>query len=638
VRSKTYIPIILILNQFKRYMPHLKHIGLTNFRVFGERTDIALAPLTILTGTNSSGKSSVLKAMQLLQENIADIGFLNFSDGEHKLGDFYMALNRDATDETIVFTLPFEYEGMTDRMYMDWIYNVDTSNDLQNGKLMRVSVCLKKNGHEVIGITPCDKIDIDLDYFRNLRGSMNFWINVSETSIWQNIEKRFYHVSELYRNIEDNLDNPSDDNILNSIRRLSIGIEKEKDREIFDKYKTKKELLTYVIKLLESVKEKLKLEYPFENDKELSVLMETTFFEVEKIYYESFQSGIQSTKKHYNNQGDEFNLDALIDYLPMENYLDMMHINHFFIFNKEKEQNIITRFLQLVRNEGSLNIEIETSIFGGDKKSKPLITDIYSTVAKILQEGFKKYRKGTLKAFQKDNLYFLEAVRANTQRIYTWQSQGTTFNQLLLELVKSCKQWQIDFIEHWLKEFGIGNELKFKLNEHGIGASITIDDRPLADLGYGVTQFLPILIKLVTIVKYKYCPPDPWSENGWAFYDKKILYIEEPETNLHPKLQSKLADMFVDACQKFNLQIIVETHSEYLIRKLQYLTAKKEITPQMTVIHYFYDPKEERPEGEPQVKQINIQTDGRLTGQFGAGFYDETARLMTAILTGETLN
>ena len=150
-------------------MPHLKHIGLTNFRVFGERTDIALAPLTILTGPNSSGKSSVLKAIQLLQENIADIGHLNFSHGEHKLGNFDMALNRNATDKTMVFTLPFEFQGMTEEMYMDWIYEMDTSNPLQYGKLTRLSVCLEKDGHEVIGITPWEKVDIDLAYFHRYR-------------------------------------------------------------------------------------------------------------------------------------------------------------------------------------------------------------------------------------------------------------------------------------------------------------------------------------------------------------------------------------------------------------------------------------------------------------------------------------
>jgi predicted ATPase len=238
-----------------------------------------------------------------------------------------------------------------------------------------------------------------------------------------------------------------------------------------------------------------------------------------------------------------------------------------------------------------------------------------------------------LKIFDSPNFSYLEAVRGNTQRLYTWQSQGTGFNKIIMNFVKTNQPWQFEFINLWLNEFGIAKELKIDISEHGIGASLSVDGTPLADLGYGVTQFLPILMKLVTCSERHWVPFAPGFE-----FASQILYIEEPETNLHPKLQSKLADMLIDATKKFNLQIIVETHSEYLIRKLQYLTAKKDITPETTVIHYFYDPKEARPEGVPQVKQIDIREDGRLSGEFGAGFYDETARLMTAILTGENLN
>ena len=57
---------------------------------------------------------------------------------------------------------------------------------------------------------------------------------------------------------------------------------------------------------------------------------------------------------------------------------------------------------------------------------------------------------------------------------------------------------------------------------------------------------------------------------------------------MHHALQSKLAYFFVEVNQKYNIQIIVETHSEYLIRKLQFLTGKGDLTTGATHIYYFY--------------------------------------------------
>lgn len=596
-------------------MPHLKHIGLTNFRVFGERTDIALAPLTILTGPNSSGKSSVLKAIQLLQENIADIGHLNFSHGEHKLGNFDMAVNRDTKDKTMVFTLPFEYTDMPEEMYMDWIYEMDMSNPLQYGKLTRLSVCLKKDGHEVIGITPWDKIDIDLAYFHKNRKGANFWINIPEVDLMKILKKHFTKDTNTgyYYDISDIRSKRLYEKIIDE-----IGIAK--------KISTEEELLNFVISLLKNIKKALQIIFSLKNDEELTQLFQDEYFNYEKWIYDSFQFTDGVSLEEYMQR--------------LDSYSKEIHELLFIDIERSEEHNLINNFWKLSKAAEDLsNVDILNTKHNIDSFLPYIELDksnnsIYRAIATMLKEAFEleKSQKSPFKVLQKDNFYFLEAVRANPQRLYTWQSQGTAFNQLLFELVKSNKDWQLDFINHWLKEFGIGKELKISVNEHGIGASITLDNQPLADYGYGVTQFLPILIRICTMVQFKL------ENEKKMLEDKKILYIEEPETNLHPKLQSKLADMLVDACNRFNLQIIVETHSEYLIRKLQYLTAKKEITPEMTVIHYFYDPKEARPEGEPQVKQINIQTDGRLTGQFGAGFYDETARLMTAILTGETLN
>ena len=106
--------------------------------------------------------------------------------------------------------------------------------------------------------------------------------------------------------------------------------------------------------------------------------------------------------------------------------------------------------------------------------------------------------------------------------------------------------------------------------------------------------------------------------------EPSTILIEEPESNLHPNLQSKLADLFVDASKRFRIRFIVETHSEYLVRKMQYLTATGEVLPEGTSIYYFNG---NDGSGLPPVSRIDIQEDGSLSSDFGPGFFDEADNL-----------
>jgi predicted ATPase len=147
----------------------------------------------------------------------------------------------------------------------------------------------------------------------------------------------------------------------------------------------------------------------------------------------------------------------------------------------------------------------------------------------------------------------------------------------------------------------------------------------LADLGFGYSQFLPILMQIALAAHKNYSGS---SGKGQASFHPSLLLIEEPEANLHPKLHTRLADFFVAASQQLNIQFILESHSEYLIRKLQLLVAKKKITLEDISILYF----NEKPEDGEKIRRITIQPDGRLSQPFGPGFYDESIELMLMML------
>nr|WP_255345361.1 AAA family ATPase [Pontibacter sp. BAB1700] len=267
----------------------------------------------------------------------------------------------------------------------------------------------------------------------------------------------------------------------------------------------------------------------------------------------------------------------------------------------------------------------------------------------FLTEGFKSFidlvKKELLAVINNLNsgigeINYIEAIRANQQRLYTNQSQGTSFNELLLKLGQSLnpivsgdkREPGIAFVNKWIKKFGIGTELAIVRTEGVVTAvRITKDDRPvnIADLGYGVTQFLPLLLNIATNFTmkghYHYVKSGvvDQSQKKINYPNGPILLIEEPESNLHPRLQSLLADFFLDVAINFDVTLLIETHSEYFIRKLQVLTAepKEALQPKDTVIYYLDGNLPT--DAYNYTKKINIEADGRLTNEFGPGFLDE---------------
>jgi len=166
----------------------------------------------------------------------------------------------------------------------------------------------------------------------------------------------------------------------------------------------------------------------------------------------------------------------------------------------------------------------------------------------------------------------------------------------------------------------------------------------LAEQGYGITQLFVVLLRIETSIMssetyyvakdddylgYLYNLPD---EEKTLVRKAATLAIEEPEVHQHPKFQSMLAEIFVDAYKNYNVHFIIETHSEYIVRKLQLLVAKHIVDREDISILYVYN-TDDKPLYEPQVKQIKIRKDGMLDGTFGEGFFEEADMLTMLLLT-----
>lgn len=186
------------------------------------------------------------------------------------------------------------------------------------------------------------------------------------------------------------------------------------------------------------------------------------------------------------------------------------------------------------------------------------------------------------------------------------------------------------FIKKWLKEFEIGETIKVTpLDGEGYYVKVETDEDEvhLADMGMGSIQLIILLLRLATIGHRSQSTLQPW----WIF-------IEEPEQNLHPLLQSKLADLFEDFsqtfCNPYQHTIFVETHSEYLIRRTQLMAAElveqygEKMMDEVIPFRVFYFPSERG----KQPYDMQYLPNGMFANKFDSGFFDEAGRMHMEIL------
>jgi predicted ATPase len=200
------------------------------------------------------------------------------------------------------------------------------------------------------------------------------------------------------------------------------------------------------------------------------------------------------------------------------------------------------------------------------------------------------------------------------------------------------------FINRWVKKLEIAHHVDIKANETGLVTIHLCRDRNdkkgvlLTELGLGVCQLFTVLLKIeIAILKmetntvlYEYNNTGLSKDLMSLLRPYNVLKpvtvaLEEPECHLHPSLQSKFADMIVEAFKLYGVHFLIESHSEYFIRKLQLLVSGKNISN--NDVSLLYVNSASRPEHIPAITDIGLDSDGKLKNEFGAGFFDESERL-----------
>jgi hypothetical protein len=122
----------------------------------------------------------------------------------------------------------------------------------------------------------------------------------------------------------------------------------------------------------------------------------------------------------------------------------------------------------------------------------------------------------------------------------------------------------------------------------------------LPDVGFGVSQVLPV----ITLC---YFAPEG-----------SIIILEQPEIHLHPRVQAALADVLIDAVRTRGVQVIVESHSEHLLARLQRRIAEQGIASEDVALYFF-----SRGGADSHIEPLDVDTYGNITNWPADFFGDE---------------
>ncbi len=229
---------------------------------------------------------------------------------------------------------------------------------------------------------------------------------------------------------------------------------------------------------------------------------------------------------------------------------------------------------------------------------------------------------------------YLGPLRGHPQRTYLWNGVepgelGKSGEQAVQALLASANarrrqrdgeeggaDWLVAQVSRWLRGLGVADDLMLARQGRSRHYEILVRrgqrTSNLMDVGFGISQVLPMIVLAHFVPR------------------GTTIIAEQPEIHLHPRAQSGLADLLVDVARTRNVQFLVETHSEHLFRRLQYLMAAGAARPEDCALYYI-----ERDEPTARLTTLEANEFGQISNwpeQFFGDAMGETARQMQKII------
>lgn len=675
---------------------------LKNFRLFeNEGARIDIRPITIITGSNSSGKSSIVKAICILSDflkqgirhhrldgifKLQDCKF-NFNIENMKLGGFENVLNINSKENTFELQYTVSPKHLYFREFLVKLqFSIDKDSVMHNARLSGITINLNNNDSTCIMKCLISE-DREVKYISGslLETSGDFlvmlillyWqclsLEMSEQSMEGDVDAA---LSTLYDEVKEYLKkNIGEAKIVASdILKDLVRKEGQTDIDFLKDYKkywpavkqTADNCLLFYMPVLDKFKTMTK--------KEAILYLSAVYSDYEKMDKQAEEKlyGLKyfpDLIEDFKNSDDQNFLDY---YRKEENQLGLVHetlpkiimlLNHrndmideftYGHLSCDYDSNGFSGLMQGVGKEKKGFAQLFSAMAALQmKEGEPSAVNVidyvdapeygYFRVSSVMYNAYLKFINIVLHEllmpdFLRDFMY-VGSTRVNVSRLYSFDDRAGGFSHLIEEYFKNMSvyktPWGVDdkyqpgdFVNKWLKQLGIADSLLLERVQDGLGAVAYLqkDGRKslLADEGYGITQIVSVLMNIeneILIKKNMRMGVDP--VEGKVDYFPTIAF-EEPELSLHPKLQSKLAEIFYDANVNYGIDFIIETHSEYLVRKTQIIVANME-AEKPNPFNVVYVPAGDKP------YNMDYMDDGRFARPFGPGFFDEADNLATEL-------
>ena len=211
------------------------------------------------------------------------------------------------------------------------------------------------------------------------------------------------------------------------------------------------------------------------------------------------------------------------------------------------------------------------------------------------------------------HVYYFGPTRVHPKRYYHWEKihpkEIDMWGNKVVDALLSARVRQLttayngkrvsieERISKWLQKLKLAHSLslvskgalddnnyEIRLQKTSNSAEVT-----LADLGHGVSDLFPLLVHCC------YVP------------EGSTLILEQPGVHLHPKAQADLADLLIEVITERNLQILIESHSEHLLTRIQRRVAEKQIRPDDVALHFCRNT-----DGISTIEQLEVDEFGEI--------------------------
>jgi predicted ATPase len=226
----------------------------------------------------------------------------------------------------------------------------------------------------------------------------------------------------------------------------------------------------------------------------------------------------------------------------------------------------------------------------------------------------QKYRPTFNNEMLYSNYKWLAPIRAKAKRTYEsykikFSPEGEHIPSILRQILSGKNSKDKAKIINALEQFGKDSNLFNKIEVRELGKKnsspfeiiVKYEDLEikLPNVGYGVSQSLPLIIEILS------------SKNT-------CFSIQQPEVHLHPKAQSAFGSFLFNAVKIDNNKFIIETHSDFTINRLRYKlhSSKKNVEFKSKVLFF------ERGSEGNTITNININNDGSYSGKVPSTYRD----------------